>query len=127
MPADRPHLFHAPLPLWEKLKPLAREKRHDPTPAEKHLWARLRNRQIGNAKFRRQYAIERFIVDFYCFEARLIIEVDGPIHDYTAAEDAIRQAYLEAMQLRVLRFTNDQVLFAIDAVLMQIEAVLQGS
>ena len=61
-------------------------------------------------KFRRQHAIDRYIVDFYCPEARLVIEVDGPIHRYTQDEDAQRQIKLEEHGLRVLRFTNDQVL-----------------
>ena len=106
--------------LWEKLKPLARQMRHEPTPAEKLLWQRLRNRKIANTKFRRQHGIERFVVDFYAAEARLIIEIDGPIHEYTQEEDALRQEYLESLNLHVIRFTNDQVLYDIEAVLKSI-------
>ncbi|MEO8611553.1 MAG: endonuclease domain-containing protein [Chloroflexota bacterium] len=102
--------------LWEKLKPLARQMRHAPTPAEKHLWGRLRNRQLGGAKFRRQHVIDRFIVDFYCQEYRLVIEVDGSIHEYTQAEDAVRQEFLESLGLRVIRFSNADVLTRIDGV-----------
>jgi very-short-patch-repair endonuclease len=114
----------APLELWAKLKPLARQKRRDPTPAEKKLWHFLRQRALSDFKFRRQHAIERFIVDFYCASARLVVEVDGPIHDYTPEEDALRQEYLEGLGLRVIRFTNDTVLYQIDVVLQQIEATL---
>jgi very-short-patch-repair endonuclease len=103
--------------LWEKLKPLARQMRHEPTPAENALWAKLRNRRLNDSKFRRQHAVYRFIVDFYCAEARLIIEVDGDIHDYTQAEDAIRQEFLESLGLLVIRFTNDEVFHQIDGVL----------
>jgi very-short-patch-repair endonuclease len=110
--------------LWEMLKPLARQKRHKPTPAEKYLWSYLRNRQVKGAKFRRQHAIDRFIVDFYCAEARLIIEVDGPIHDYTPEEDAVRQEFLESLGLRVIRFTNDEVLQRISYVLQRIAEFL---
>jgi very-short-patch-repair endonuclease len=110
--------------LWEMLKPLARQKRHEPTPAENHLWRYLRNRQVNNTKFRRQHAIDRFIVDFYCVEARLIIEVDGSIHDYTADEDALRQEFLESLGLRVIRFTNDAVLHDIQDVLIEIKKYL---
>jgi very-short-patch-repair endonuclease len=110
--------------LWEKLKPLAREMRQEPTPAEDYLWQHIRNREIGGAKFRRQHAIDRFVVDFYCAEAQLVIEVDGEIHQYTLEEDTIRQEYLESLGLRVLRFTNDLVLNQIDMVLDQIRSIL---
>ncbi len=76
-------------------------------------------------KFRRQHAIERFIVDFYCPEAGLIVEVDGPVHEYTAAEDAIRQEYLESLGLRVLRFDNDKVYSEIESVVEVIRAAVQ--
>jgi len=102
--------------LWRKLKPLARQMRHEPTPAEQTLRQRVRNRKIAGAKFRRQHAIDRFIVDFICLDARLVIEVDGSIHDYTPEEDAIRQEFLEANNLRVVRFTNDQITSEIDSV-----------
>mgnify|MGYP001770978009 FL=1 len=69
--------------LWEKLKPLARQMRREPTPAEDKLWQKLRHKQILGYKFRRQHTIDRFIVDFYCGEARLVVEVDGEVHDYT--------------------------------------------
>lgn len=101
--------------------------RADPTPAENHLWQRLRRKSLG-VKFRRQQVIDRFIVDFYCAEARLIIEVDGIIHEYTQAEDAIRQAFLESLGFRVLRFTNGEVFQQTDGVLEQIGvAVLEQS
>jgi very-short-patch-repair endonuclease len=106
--------------LWIKLKPLAREMRHTPTPAEDQLWRRLRNRRMHGAKFRRQHAIDRFIVDFYCAEARLIVEVDGVIHDYTQEEDAIRQEFLESLGLKVVRFTNGEVLQMLNAVVERI-------
>jgi len=116
----------APPAWWDRLKPLARQMRHEPTPAEELLWQRLRNRQIAGAKFRRQHAVERFIVDFYCSEARLVIEIDGPIHDYTPAEDALRQEFLESLGLRVIRFANDEVQTGIERVIRQIKGALAG-
>ena len=110
--------------LWAKLKPLARQMRHEPTPAEDVLWQAVRNRKIAGVKFRRQHVIKRFIVDFYAADPGLVIEVDGPIHDYTREEDALRQAYLESLGLRVIRFTNDQVLHNMDVVLREIEATI---
>lgn len=113
--------------LWAKLKPLARQMRRDPTPAEQKLWQRLRGKQLIGLKFRRQHPIDRFIVDFYCRQTYLVIEVDGPIHDYTAEEDAIRQEFIEFQGLRVLRFTNEQVLGEIEGVLEQIALVIESS
>jgi very-short-patch-repair endonuclease len=110
----------APLELWTKLKPLARQMRREPTLAEQKVWHFLRQRSASDYKFRQQHVSERFIVDFYCAKAHLVIEVDGHIHDYTATEDAIRQEYLEALGLRVIRFTNAEVLNDIDDVLRQI-------
>ncbi len=107
--------------LWAKLKPLVQEKRKNPTPAEKHLWQQIRNRQVASLKFRRQYVIENFIVDFYCAELRLIIEVDGAIHDIQKAHDAIRHEQLEAYNTTILRFRNEQVLEETDFVLSIIE------
>ncbi|MFC1484113.1 endonuclease domain-containing protein [Candidatus Neomarinimicrobiota bacterium] len=111
--------------LWGQLKPLAREKRHAPTPAEDRLWQRLRRRQLLGVKFRRQHTVDRFIVDFYCSTTGLVIEVDGPIHRYTAEEDAIRQAFLEYAGLRVLRFTNNRIEDNMEDVLREIESALQ--
>ena len=124
MPDDSHPPANTPPSLWAKLKPLARQMRHQPTPAEDRLWQHLRNRRLQGAKFRRQHAINRFIVDFYCPAARLIIEVDGTIHEYTPEEDAVRQAFLEAQGFRVLRFTNGEVIRSLDAVLERIGEVL---
>ncbi|MBD2301137.1 endonuclease domain-containing protein [Nostoc sp. FACHB-190] len=111
--------------LWEKLKPLARQMRCEPTPAEKRLWEKLRHKQLLGFKFRRQQTIDRFIVDFYCSEARLVVEVDGEIHDYTQVEDTIRQEFLESLELQVVRFRNEDVMERIEGVLEDIAACLQ--
>lgn len=124
MPDDNHSRAKASPALWAKLKPLARQMRHEPTSAEDALWQRLRGRRLNGVKFRRQHAIERFIVDFYCAGAALIVEVDGAIHQYTPEEDAIRQAFLESQGFRVIRFTNGEVLQSPDAVLERIGEVL---
>ncbi|MEA3345370.1 MAG: type ISP restriction/modification enzyme [Chloroflexota bacterium] len=80
--------------------------------------------QLLGFKFRRQHAIDRFIVDFYCSKAHLVVEVEGPIHQYTEEEDAIRQEFLESLGFRVLRFTNDEVNNALDSVTERIAAAL---
>jgi very-short-patch-repair endonuclease len=92
MPDEKPLPVHTRTTreMWELIKPLARQMRTAQTPAEEMIWQRLRRKQIGGLRFRRQHPIDRFIVDFYCSELRLIIEVDGDIHEYTREEDAIR-------------------------------------
>ena len=100
--------------------------RHKPTEAEDILWQHVRNRQIAGLKFRRQHSIERFIVDFHCAEAELIIEVDGPIHQYQEQEDILRQEFIENQGLRVLRFSNDDVINHISLVLDQISGACRS-
>jgi very-short-patch-repair endonuclease len=116
-----PHWFTPPK-LWYRLKPLAREMRHEPTPAERALWIRIRSRQISGVRFRRQHAFDRFVLDFFCADLMLAIEVDGPVHDYSREEDAARQQFLELSGIRIIRFTNDDVLLHIDDVIAGIEA-----
>ena len=96
-----------------------------PHPAEDRLWQQLRNRRLCDAKFRRQYTIDRFIVDFFCSKAKLIVEVDGTIHDYTQEEDAVRQEFLEAQGLHVMRFTNAAVMKEMGTVLSRIAEAVQ--
>jgi len=96
----------------------ARDLRHPLTPAEKKVWAGVRNRQLGY-KIRRQHPFFRFIADFYCEEAKLVIEIDGESHndpEQTEYDDA-RTAWLEAEGYRVIRFTNREVHENLDGVL----------
>jgi len=110
--------------LMKRLQPLARQMRREPTGAEAKLWQRLRKRQIRDVKFRRQFIIERFITDFCSPQIRLIIEVDGPIHQYTQVEDRIRQEYLEACGFEVIRFTNMDIFDTLDSVANAIDVVV---
>ena len=89
----------------------ARELRRHPTSAERSAWELLRDRRILDLKFRRQHAIGRFIVDFYCADLRLVLELDGGIHrDHgRASYDAARTAWLEAHGFRVVRIENNQL------------------
>ena len=96
--------------MWSSLEEQAIRMRRAPTQAEERIWKHLRSGKLGGLKFRRQHPVGRFIVDFYCVSAGLVVEVDGPIHDEQADADAERQLYLEAMGLRVLRFSNDEAL-----------------
>ena len=89
----------------------ARELRHNPTPAERHAWTVLRNRGILGLKFRRQHVLHGFIVDFYCTRERIVIELDGNVHDAEAQRgyDHARTGFLEAAGYRVIRVRNRDV------------------
>ena len=98
----------------------ARALRKDQTPSEKLLWKKLRGRKFHNLKFRRQVPLGPFIVDFYCAEHRLVIEVDGCVHALKKQYDGNRQRFIEEGRFTVLRFTNVQVNESISWVLSQI-------
>jgi very-short-patch-repair endonuclease len=104
------------------LKNLARELRKDQTTAEGLLWEILRNRQVLGFKFRRQHQFGDYVADFYCREAELVVECDGPIHDHNESwhHDQKRDGYMIAQGLHVLRFSNYQVLDDIETVLTDI-------
>ena len=113
------------LRIHPQVRQRARELRQNQTPAEQILWRRLRGSQLAGYKFRRQHPIGRFIVDFYCAAARLVVEVDGDVHaeDEQAAYDVARTDCLEAEGYRVLRVTNDDVYRRLDGVM---EVILQA-
>ena len=98
----------------------AKQLRQHQTEAEKKLWLKLRNRQLANLKFRRQVPMGSYIVDFYCQECQLIIELDGGHHLLQQEYDQIRTHYLQAQGLTVLRFWNHDILNDTEAVLAQI-------
>jgi len=95
--------------------------RKQPIIAEKRLWSKLRHQELGY-KFRRQHGIGKYIVDFYCPAASLVIEVDGSQHFEPENQfyDEERTAYLETLGLRVIRFTNRDVLTNIEGVVLEI-------
>jgi len=96
--------------------------RKDQTEAEKVLWAQLRGRKLKGLKFRRQHPLGNYIADFYCHELKLVIELDGEIHDSVEAKlnDKIRTQYLIENGFQVLRFKNLEVLGEINTVLQKI-------
>ncbi|PRX52237.1 leucine--tRNA ligase [Salegentibacter salegens] len=102
----------------------ARENRNNPTDAEKALWNYLRNKNLG-FKFRQQHLIDDFIVDFVCLSKRLVIEVDGDIHDQQVEQDENRTKILESKGFKVIRFRNEEVIGDIDQVLERIETSLR--
>ena len=106
--------------------------RKNPTNAEKVLWKRLRKRQIKERKILRQYPIyfdwqgksRFFIADFYCAEKKLIIEVDGIIHNYNIEYDRIREEILELLGYNVVRIKNENVLHNLEEVLDKLNVIL---
>jgi very-short-patch-repair endonuclease len=100
--------------------------RHERTPAEQRLWNALRNRQLGGLKFRSQHPVGAFILDFCCPDHRLVIEVDGEIHNDQQERDQARTEQLQAHGYTVLRFTNEEVMSDLRPVLNRIlQAVKQ--
>ncbi|MBK9591705.1 MAG: leucine--tRNA ligase [Crocinitomicaceae bacterium] len=98
----------------------AKEMRSNPTPAEKKLWGQLKTKQLG-VKIRQQHLIDKYIVDFVCISKRLVIEVDGDIHDHQVDEDLVRTQDLITKGFKVIRFTNDEVLNKIGDVINKIK------
>lgn len=107
-------------------KELRKQLRRSASPAERRLWMYLKNDQLHGLRFRRQFGIGRYIVDFYCPKRRLVIEVDGSIHDVPAvqANDHERKEYLESCGIRIIRFTNDQVMNSVGYVLKTLEDIV---
>ena len=111
--------------VYVKLKPESQRMRLNPTSAEKKLWDHLRNKKLG-FRFRRQHQIDRFIVDFVCLTAFLVVEVDGGVHQSQMERDAKRDEIILSMGFRLIRFSNQEVLENIDSVLAVIQQALPG-
>jgi len=105
-----------------KLKQKRKDLRNNSTPAEIRLWKYLRNKQLNNRKFRRQHSIGNFIVDFYCPFEKLVIEIDGSIHTNVINEeyDANRTKILNSLNIKVIRFTNDEIFNNLENVISKI-------
>ena len=113
----------------EALKARRRELRHSLTPAEASLWKSLQRSQLCGKKFRRQHSVGPFILDFYCPECRLAVELDGQTHFNPPAweHDGDRTEYLKELNIRVLRFENRDVFEHLDWVLREISSQLSAS
>ena len=108
-----------PLHRIHKLK-FKRALRKHMTPAEEILWQELRNRKLNGMKWRRQTNVDAFIADFLCHEYRLIVEIDGGIHEEQEEYDLLRTEIIEHRKFRVIRFKNEEVLHALPTVLQRI-------
>jgi imidazole glycerol-phosphate synthase subunit HisF len=116
---DLPMYFGTSVEIMKRASRL----RKDQTSAEKIIWQRLRRRQIGGLRFRRQHPINSFIADFYCHEAKIVIEIDGGIHDdqEQKQKDIARQEIITDFGIKVLRFKNEEIFNDIDSVIKTIQ------
>ena len=105
------------------LKELRKELRNNPTKAESFLWRALKKSQLEGRKFRRQQSIENYIVDFYCPKEKLIVELDGKVHENAINNnyDFKRTERLEELGLKVIRFSNEEVFENLSLVLEAIK------
>ncbi len=103
----------------------AGELRKESTPAERKLWAHLRNNQINGINFRRQHAIGKYIPDFCAVQEKLIIELDGSQHLEQQEYDAERTKYLEAQGYKVIRFWNNQIMNDMNGVILAITYAIE--
>jgi len=92
-----------------KKRDFARQLRHEQTSAEEKVWQLLRKNQFMGLKFRRQHVIEGFVVDFYCHEYKLAVEIDGGIHNKQKDYDEWRQSEIEAKDITFVRITNKEI------------------
>jgi len=109
------------IPYNPKLKELARELRKNCPSSEKKLWRMLKGKQMRGYDFHRQKPIDRYVVDFFCHELMLAIEIDGVSHDFREEADKQRQQKLESLGVRFLRFRDEEVYYYFEQVLKKIE------
>ena len=108
------------IPYRPDLVEKARYFRNNSTPAEKRLWKYISRKQVGGYDFDRQKPIDRYIVDFYCKTLKLAIEVDGQSHDFKVEYDLKRQKRLESFGIKVIRFSEGDLLRDIDPILEEL-------
>ncbi|MCH7650819.1 MAG: endonuclease domain-containing protein [Nitrospinae bacterium] len=117
------------IPYNTSLNEKARQLRNNSTPPERHFWNALRKMPFyKTTKFNRQKPLGEYIVDFYCHEHRLVIEIDGDTHGDEDAQkkDQFRTEFLESKGLRVVRFTNPDVVNNIEGVMEGLEQIFEG-
>ena len=107
----------------KELQDYRKALRKNLTPSEAFLWKHLKSRQLSNKRFQRQHSIGYYIVDFYCASEKLIIELDGEVHNNPKAQeyDEKRTQYLENLGYKVIRFENKMVFDFLPSVLEEIE------
>jgi very-short-patch-repair endonuclease len=108
------------------MRHFAREQRANAVQAESLVWGAVRNRRCEGGKFQRQVALGNFLVDFVCFERRLVVEIDGPSHgsEEQRAADAARDVWLRGQGFRILRLPNELVIGSTELAVARIRAAL---
>jgi len=116
---DLPMYFGTSVEIMKR----ATRLRKDQTEAEKIIWQSLRRRQIEGLRFRRQHPINNFVADFYCHEAKLVIEIDGGVHEdpEQKEKDLARQQIINDFGIKVLRFKNEEIVNDIESVIIKIQ------
>jgi very-short-patch-repair endonuclease len=118
---DKPMYFNATPIIMDHARILRKNMTH----CETLLWERLKKKQIYGLHFRRQHPIERYIADFYCHEVKLVIEIDGEIHNQQEDYDDGRSAEMEKYDIKTIRFRNDEVETSIDEVIEKIQLIVK--
>lgn len=127
MPPSEPHYRYGERPAESHARAQkARQLRRDQTPPEGILWSKLRNRQLDGLKIRRQHPVGPYVLDFFCEEIRLGVEVDGQVHGTQRERDARRDNWLAKQGIRVLRFGAGEVTGNVDGVLEGIRRVARA-
>ena len=118
-------MFYGASPI---LFEFAKKLRNNPTETESFLWDFLSKNEFSSIRFKRQHPVLYFIADFYCHKAKLIIEIDGGYHQISEQYqyDVNRDAELEKLGLKTIRFTNEQVLFETEKVLQEIRTEIEN-
>ncbi len=106
-----------------KLKERRQDLRKNPTRAESILWNKLRREQLGY-KFRRQHSIGGYVLDFCCLKRKLIVEIDGPIHEFQKKDDLVRDKFFTDLDFDILRFKNEEIEKDLDIVINKIQQKL---
>jgi very-short-patch-repair endonuclease len=125
--AERNGTWRSKPEQWHRLRAVVRALRRAPTAAEAALWEHLRAGRLDGVKFRRQHALDRFVVDFYAPAYRLALEVDGGVHHARQDADAVREAYLSRLGVVVLRVRNEEVESDLAGVLNTIRRCVTGA
>ncbi|MCF8464406.1 MAG: dihydropteroate synthase [Flavobacteriales bacterium] len=127
--SERPGYMTADPVYYEKIKEYVKKHRSNPTAAEDALWQSLRDKQLGGHKFRRQHIIGKYIADFVCLQEKLVIEIDGLIHQLPDVHDndIARERWLKEQGFEVIRFTNEEVLGDIDEVRYKIQRKIKAT
>ncbi len=111
------------------VKQLAVELRKNQTIAEQIIWSKIRNKKLGGFRFTRQYSIGRYIADFYCSKANKIVEIDGKVHEERDRKeyDKIREEVIKTHGIKIIRFTNDEIVSNLEEVLRRLLEILNSS